>query len=109
MTLAFDFSAGCSDDIGAVLFFSYLENAIYTVSPFETIDVDSIVELNTTVAYRGRTICPDFRLEICGERDGDPEIIHFFHHAGLDYFSANPNSIPTARLEADRVPLGPRV
>jgi pyruvate, orthophosphate dikinase len=45
---------------------------------------------------------PDFKLGICGEHGGDPDSVHFFHRAGLDYVSCSPFRVPVARLEAAR-------
>ncbi|MEI2827213.1 MAG: putative PEP-binding protein [Dermatophilaceae bacterium] len=50
---------------------------------------------------RGR---PSLHLKagVCGEHGGDPESVHFFHKAGLDYVSCSPFRVPVARLEAGR-------
>jgi pyruvate,orthophosphate dikinase len=49
---------------------------------------------------------PDLHLGVCGEHGGDPQSVHFFHDAGLDYVSCSPFRVPVARLEAARASLG---
>jgi pyruvate,orthophosphate dikinase len=93
------------DDVEAAFFAAYLEKGIFTISPFETLDADGVGELVTTAITRGRTTRPDLHLGVCGEHGGDPESIHFFHHAGLDYVSCSPYRVPIARLEAGRAAL----
>jgi pyruvate,orthophosphate dikinase len=93
------------DDVEAAFFAAYLEKGIFTVSPFETLDADGVGELITTAITRGRATRPDLHLGVCGEHGGDPESIHFFHAAGLDYVSCSPFRIPIARLEAGRAAL----
>jgi pyruvate,orthophosphate dikinase len=44
---------------------------------------------------------------VCGEHGGDPDSVHFFHHAGLDYVSCSPYRVPVARLEAGRAAVAP--
>jgi phosphoenolpyruvate synthase/pyruvate phosphate dikinase len=43
-----------------------------------------------------------------GAADGDPASIQFFAKVGLDYVSASPYRIPTARLAAAHAALRPR-
>jgi pyruvate, orthophosphate dikinase len=90
------------DDVEASFFTAYLEKGIFGVSPFETIDKDGVGSLVTLAAKAGRQTRPDLKLGICGEHGGDPESVHFFHEAGLDYVSCSPFRIPVARLEAGR-------
>ncbi len=90
------------DDVEATLFASYLEKGIFTVSPFESIDADGVGRLVKIAAEEGRGAKPGLKLGVCGEHGGDPESIHFFHKAGLDYVSCSPYRVPVARLEAGR-------
>ncbi len=94
------------DDVEAAFFAAYLEKGIFTISPFETLDADGVGELITTAVTRGRATRPDLHLGVCGEHGGDPESIHFFHQAGLDYVSCSPFRVPIARLEAGRAVVG---
>ncbi|MEU9534506.1 pyruvate, phosphate dikinase [Streptomyces sp. NPDC048213] len=96
------------DDVEASFFTAYLEKGIFGVSPFETIDKDGVGSLVKNAVAAGRATRPDLKLGVCGEHGGDPESVHFFHEAGLDYVSCSPFRIPVARLEAGRAAAGPR-
>jgi pyruvate, orthophosphate dikinase len=95
------------DDVEAAFFATYLDKGIFTVSPFETLDVDGVGRLVEIAVERGRQTRPDIKLGICGEHGGDPESIHFFHEVGLDYVSCSPFRVPVARLEAGRSTVMP--
>jgi pyruvate,orthophosphate dikinase len=90
------------DDVEAELFVKYLEKGVFTISPFETIDADGVGRLVEIAVKEGRATKPGLKLGVCGEHGGDPESIHFFHNAGLDYVSCSPFRVPVARLEAGR-------
>jgi pyruvate,orthophosphate dikinase len=90
------------DDVEASFFTEYLENGIFGVSPFESLDVDGVGGLVSMAVERGRAARPDLKLGICGEHGGDPDSIHFFESVGLDYVSCSPFRVPIARLEAGR-------
>jgi pyruvate,orthophosphate dikinase len=94
------------DDVEGSFFPSYLERGIFGVSPFESIDVDGIGRLIHISVTEGRATRPDLKIGVCGEHGGDPESVHFFHDAGLDYVSCSPFRVPIARLEAGRAALG---
>jgi pyruvate,orthophosphate dikinase len=93
------------DDVEAAFFPAYLAQGILAVSPFESLDTDGVGSLITTAVARGRKTRPDLTLGVCGEHGGDPDSIHFFEAAGLDYVSCSPFRIPVARLEAARAVL----
>lgn len=93
------------DDVEAAFFSKYLELGVFGVSPFESLDRDGVGRLVRIAAEEGRRTRPDLKLGICGEHGGDPDSIHFCHHAGLDYVSCSPFRIPVARLEAGRAAL----
>jgi pyruvate,orthophosphate dikinase len=93
------------DDVESSFFARYLEKGIFAVSPFESIDREGVGALVRTGVDRGRATKPDLKLGVCGEHGGDPDSIHFFHEAGLDYVSCSPFRIPVARLEAGRAAL----
>jgi pyruvate,orthophosphate dikinase len=80
-----------------------LDRGIFTVSPFESLDVDGVGALIKIAVEKGRATRPDIKLGVCGEHGGDPESIKFFHEVGLDYVSCSPFRVPVARLEAGRV------
>ncbi|QOR71813.1 pyruvate, phosphate dikinase [Ruania alkalisoli] len=90
------------DDVEGAFFADYLENGVLTISPFETIDSDGAGALVLTGVAGGRSTVPGLHIGVCGEHGGDPESIHFFHDAGLDYVSCSPFRVPIARLEAGR-------
>ncbi len=91
------------DDVEGSFFSKYIEMGIFGVSPFETLDTDGIGRLVKIAVEEGRQTRPDLKIGVCGEHGGDPDSIHFFHHAGLDYVSCSPFRVPVARLEAGRV------
>ena len=80
----------------------YLDLGIFGVSPFESIDRDGVGRLVRIAAEEGRAASPDLKIGVCGEHGGDPDSVHFFHDAGLDYVSCSPFRVPVARLEAGR-------
>ncbi len=91
------------DDVEAEFFATYLDKGIFTVSPFESLDIDGVGALVKIAVDKGRATRPDLKLGVCGEHGGDPESIKFFHEVGLDYVSCSPFRVPIARLEAGRV------
>ena len=93
------------DDVEAAFFAADLSMGVFTVSPFESLDVDGVGRLVRIAAEEGRRTRPDLHLGVCGEHGGDPESIHFFHHIGLDYVSCSAFRVPVARLEAGRAAL----
>jgi pyruvate, orthophosphate dikinase len=90
------------DDVEGAFFSRYIELGIFGVSPFETIDVDGIGRLVSIAVEEGRAVRPGLKIGVCGEHGGDPDSVHFFHQAGLDYVSCSPFRVPVARLEAGR-------
>jgi pyruvate,orthophosphate dikinase len=94
------------DDVESSFFSAYLDHGIFGVSPFESLDTVGVGELVEIASWRGREVRHDLKLGICGEHGGDPDSVHFFHHAGLDYVSCSPFRVPVARLEAGRAAVG---
>ncbi len=90
------------DDVEAAFFSRYLANGVLRISPFETLDGEGVGPLVRTGVEGGRATKPQLKIGVCGEHGGDPESIHFFHSAGLDYVSCSPYRVPVARLEAGR-------
>jgi pyruvate,orthophosphate dikinase len=90
------------DDVEGSFFGRYIDLGVFGVSPFETIDVDGVGRLVKIAVEEGRATRPDLKVGVCGEHGGDPESVHFFHAAGLDYVSCSPFRVPVARLEAGR-------
>jgi len=90
------------DDVEGAFFSRYMELGVFGVSPFETLDAGGIGRLVRIAVEEGRATRPDLKIGVCGEHGGDPESVHFFHSAGLDYVSCSPFRVPVARLEAGR-------
>jgi pyruvate,orthophosphate dikinase len=93
------------DDVEASIFPAYLDKGVFTVSPFESLDRDGVGALVRMAVEAGRRTRPDLKLGVCGEHGGDPDSVHFFHDAGVDYVSCSPFRVPVARLEAGRAAL----
>ena len=90
------------DDVEAAFFPDYLEKGIFGVSPFESLDREGVGRLIKIAVDEGRKARPGLKIGVCGEHGGDPDSVHFFHDAGLDYVSCSPFRVPVARLEAGR-------
>jgi pyruvate,orthophosphate dikinase len=90
------------DDVEGSFFGRYIDLGVFGVSPFETLDTDGIGRLVKIAVEEGRATRPDLKIGVCGEHGGDPDSVHFFHSAGLDYVSCSPFRVPVARLEAGR-------
>ncbi|MGW3354388.1 pyruvate, phosphate dikinase [Streptomyces bungoensis] len=93
------------DDVEAAFFSAYLDKGVFAASPFETLDRSGVGRLVRIAVEEGRAARPGLETGVCGEHGGDPESIHFFHGAGLDYVSCSPFRVPVARLEAGRAAL----
>ena len=91
------------DDVEGTIFPTYIQESVFGVSPFETIDQDGVGRMVEEGVKRGRSTNEGIKLGICGEHGGDPDSIHFFHKTGLDYVSCSPFRVPVARLEAGRI------
>ena len=96
------------DDVEAAFFPAYRDRGVFPVSPFESIDVDGVGELVRIGSRLGKETKPDLHIGVCGEHGGDPESIHFFDEAGIDYVSCSPFRVPVARWEAARAVLSRR-
>lgn len=90
------------DDVEAQFFPAYLDQGIFAVSPFESIDVDGVGRLVSIAAWEGKERHPGLKVGVCGEHGGDPASIPFFEQILLDYVSCSPFRVPVARLEAGR-------
>jgi pyruvate,orthophosphate dikinase len=97
---------GVSRDDAAKFLGAYVQQGIYPRDPFVSLDVDGVGQLVRLAAERGRAVCGDLKLGICGEHGGDPASIAFCEAQGLDYVSASPYRVPIARLAAAQAVLG---
>ena len=66
------------DDVEASFFSTYLEQGIFPVSPFESLDTEGVGALVRTASEAGREVNDKLKLGVCGEHGGDPASIHFF-------------------------------
>jgi len=94
------------DDVESRMMPAYLEQGLLKRNPFETIDVDGVGALVKMGASKGRSVKKDLKLGVCGEHGGDPESIHLFYEAGLNYVSCSPFRVPIARLAAAQAVIG---
>ncbi|MDD9304800.1 MAG: pyruvate, phosphate dikinase [Desulfobacter sp.] len=92
------------DDIGSFMN-DYIDNAILSSDPFETLDQEAVGSLITTAVKGGKKTRPDIKLGICGEHGGDPDSVVFCHKAGLTYVSCSPYRVPIARLAASQAAI----
>ena len=86
------------DDSGRFLN-DYLDNKIFSIDPFVSID-DGVADLVDIAVGKGKSTNKNLKLGICGEHGGDPKSITFCSKAGLDYVSCSPYRVPIARLAA---------
>ncbi|MEH6547099.1 MAG: putative PEP-binding protein, partial [Sneathiella sp.] len=93
------------DDSGSFLE-DYVNQGIYEVDPFVSLDQEGVGELVEIAVKRGRETREDIKLGICGEHGGDPNSIDFCERIGLDYVSCSPYRVPIARLAAAQAALG---
>ncbi len=95
---------GISRDDSGKFLNDYLENKIFSIDPFVSIDegVSDLVEL---AVKKGRSQNKKLKLGICGEHGGDPKSISFCSKVGLNYVSCSPYRVPVARLAAAQAEL----
>ena len=95
---------GISRDDSGKFLNDYLENKIFSVDPFVSID-EGVSDLIEIAVQKGRSQNKKIKLGICGEHGGDPDSILFCAKAGLDYVSCSPYRVPVARLAAAQAEL----
>ncbi|MDA9710104.1 pyruvate, phosphate dikinase [Candidatus Pelagibacter sp.] len=95
---------GISRDDSGKFLNDYIENKIFSVDPFVSID-EGVSELVEIAAQKGRKQNKNLKLGICGEHGGDPHSIYFCAKAGLNYVSCSPYRVPVARLSAAQAEL----
>ena len=95
---------GISRDDSAKFLNDYIENKIFDIDPFISID-EGVGDLIEIASNRGRKQNKKIKLGICGEHGGDPKSIHFCSKTGLDYVSCSPYRVPVARLAAAQAQL----
>jgi len=95
---------GLSRDDSGKFLNDYIENKIFSIDPFVSID-DGVGDLVKIAVQKGRKQNKKIKLGICGEHGGDPKSIHFCASVGLDYVSCSPYRVPIARLAAAQAEL----
>jgi len=95
---------GLSRDDSGKFLNDYIENKIFSIDPFVSID-DGVGDLVEIAVQKGRKQNKKIKLGICGEHGGDPKSIHFCSSVGLDYVSCSPYRVPIARLAAAQAEL----
>ncbi len=95
---------GISRDDSGKFLNDYIENKIFDVDPFVSID-DGVGELIKFAAKEGKKQNKKIKLGICGEHGGDPKSINFCSKTGLDYVSCSPYRVPVAILAAAQAEL----
>ena len=95
---------GISRDDSGKFLNDYIENKIFDVDPFISID-EGVGDLIEIASEKGRKQNKSIKLGICGEHGGDPNSIHFCSKAGLNYVSCSPYRVPVARLAAAQAQL----
>jgi pyruvate,orthophosphate dikinase len=95
---------GISRDDSGKFLNDYLENKIFSIDPFISID-EGVGDLIKIAVEKGKSQNKKIKLGICGEHGGDPKSISFCSKAGLNYVSCSPYRVPVARLSAAQVEL----
>ncbi len=90
---------GISRDDSGKFLNDYLENNIFSIDPFVSID-DGVGDLIKIAIQKGKNQNKKLKLGICGEHGGDPRSIDFCVKSGLNYVSCSPYRVPVARLAA---------
>ena len=85
----------------------YLENKIFSIDPFISID-DGVSDLVEIAVKKGKQQNKNIKLGICGEHGGDFKSIMFCSKVGLNYVSCSPYRVPIARLAAAHAALAPK-
>ena len=95
---------GISRDDSGKFLNDYIENKIFSVDPFVSID-EGVEDLIEIAVRNGKKQNKKIKLGICGEHGGDPQSIDFCSKTGLDYVSCSPYRVPIARLSAAQAEL----
>ncbi len=90
---------GISRDDSGKFLNDYIENKIFSIDPFISID-EGVEDLIEIAVIKGKKQNKKIKLGICGEHGGDPKSINFCSQIGLNYVSCSPYRVPIARLAA---------
>ncbi len=95
---------GLSRDDSGKFLNDYIDNKIFSIDPFVSID-EGVADLIEIAVKKGKYQNNKIKLGICGEHGGDPKSILFCSKAGLNYVSCSPYRVPIARLAAAQAEL----
>jgi len=95
---------GISRDDSGKFLNDYIENKIFDIDPFVSID-DGVGDLIKIASEKGKKQNKKIKLGICGEHGGDPKSIYLCSKIGLNYISCSPYRVPIARLAAAQAEL----
>ena len=95
---------GISRDDSGKFLNDYIENKIFDIDPFVSID-EGVGDLIEIASVKGRAQNKRIKLGICGEHGGDPKSIEFCAKTGLNYVSCSPYRVPVAKLAAAQAQL----
>ena len=95
---------GISRDDSGKFLNDYIENKIFDIDPFVSID-EGVGDLIEIASGKGRMQNKKIKLGICGEHGGDPKSIELCAKIGLNYVSCSPYRVPVARLAAAQAQL----
>ena len=95
---------GISRDDSGKFLNDYIDNRIFTIDPFISID-EGVRDLIQIAVEKGKKQNKKIKLGICGEHGGDPKSIYFCSKIGLNYISCSPYRVPIARLAAAQAEL----
>jgi len=95
---------GISRDDSSKFLNDYIENKIFSIDPFVSID-EGVGDLIEMAVEKGKKQNKKIKLGICGEHGGDPKSIKFCSDIGLNYVSCSPYRVPVARLAAAQAEL----
>jgi pyruvate,orthophosphate dikinase len=95
---------GISRDDSGKFLNDYIDNKIFDIDPFVSID-EGVEDLIEIAVLKGKKQNKKIKLGICGEHGGDPKSIAFCSRVGLNYVSCSPYRVPIARLAAAQAEL----
>ncbi|MDC0402694.1 pyruvate, phosphate dikinase [Candidatus Pelagibacter sp.] len=90
---------GISRDDSGKFLNDYINNKIFDIDPFVSID-EGVEDLIEIAVLKGKKQNKKIKLGICGEHGGDPKSIAFCSRVGLNYVSCSPYRVPIARIAA---------
>ena len=91
---------GLSRDDASKFLNTYIENEIFSIDPFVSIDQASVGRVVEISVDEGKKSNNELKIGVCGEHAGEAESIKFLNTLKIDYISCSPFRIPTAKLAA---------